>query len=266
MDMQRIIDLVQRAPLATFFVLAYGLAWGLVVLTRVSLVFGLLGLFSPAAAALIVTACVEGRTGVRALLARVAIWRVAWYWYLIALGLPAALSLGASALSLALGAPAALQFSELSPLALLLFVLVIGEELGWRGYALPQLQARFGALGASLFLGLLWAGWHLPNQLIPGLEFYGYGFPAFALYVVSMTVLFTWLANRTRGSVLLAWLFHGAINQLIFFNSAIDIVQRWWLSAAVYGLFAALIVLAGGLMQRGRAYSAAAAVEATSGN
>jgi membrane protease YdiL (CAAX protease family) len=67
---------------------------------------------------------------------------------------------------------------------------VVGEELAWRSYALPRLQARFGAVGAGLILGILWAAWHLPNQFIPGLEFYGYGFGAFALYVVAMTVLF----------------------------------------------------------------------------
>ncbi|HEU5103163.1 MAG TPA: CPBP family intramembrane glutamic endopeptidase [Roseiflexaceae bacterium] len=108
-----------------------------------------------------------------------------------------------------------------------LFFLVIGEELGWRGYALPRLQARYGGLGASLILGILWAAWHLPNQFIPGLEFYGYGFATFALYVVAMTVLFTWLARETHGSVLLAWLFHGAINTLFFLNTSVNIVQRW---------------------------------------
>jgi membrane protease YdiL (CAAX protease family) len=127
--------------------------------------------------------------------------------------------------------------------AITLFVLVVGEELGWRGFALPRLQERYGGLRASLILGVLWAGWHLPNQFIPGLEFYGYGFGAFALYVVAMTVLFTWLASQTHGSVLLAWLFHGAINTLIFVNMAVDIVSRWWLSAAVYGAAALTVVL-----------------------
>lgn len=183
--------MVRRWPLVSFFMLAYIFAWSLVLLSRFSLAFGFLALFGPAAAALIIEAVVDGRSGVRALLARVTIWRVAPYWYLVAFALPAALSLAAIGAGRALGRPTEVQFSDLSVLAALLFVFVIGEELGWRGFALPRLQARYGALGASLILGVFWAAWHLPNQLIPGLEYYGSGFPAFALYVVPMTVLFT---------------------------------------------------------------------------
>ena len=84
---------------------------------------------------------------------------------------------------------------------------------------------------------------------LPGLEYYGYGILAFTAYVVPMTVLFTWIATRTRGSVLLAWLFHGAINSPLVIGPPIDTVQRWWLSAAVYGLCAVIVVLAGGLRQ-----------------
>jgi membrane protease YdiL (CAAX protease family) len=244
--MNTISATVRRHQLITFFVLAYAFAWVLAPLTTVSLAFGFLALFGPTAAALIVAALAAGRSGVRDLLARLTIWRVGVPWYVVALGLPALLSLLVVGLSIALGAPAEAQFSSLSPLTLILFILVIGEEIGWRGFALPRLQARFGALRASLVLGLLWAGWHLPNQLIPGLEAYGYGFAAFTSYVVAMTVLFTWLANHTRASVLLAWFFHGAINTLIFINPATDLVERWWLSAAVYGVTAALVVLATG--------------------
>jgi len=61
-----------------------------------------------------------------------------------------------------------------------------------------------------------------------------------------MTVLFTWLAHQTRDSVLLAWLFHGAINTLIFVNTAVDIVDRWWLSTAVYGAAALIVLLVAG--------------------
>jgi membrane protease YdiL (CAAX protease family) len=207
---------IGRHQLVAFFALVYVIAWSLALLTSVSLAFAFLAAFGPAAAAIIVAALADGRAGVHALLRRAAIWRVGPGWYAVALGLPALLSLGVVALSIALGAPAEVRFSDLSPLTPALFALAIGEELGWRGFALPRLQARFGALGASLLLGLLWAGWHLPNRLIPGLEVYGYGFPAFAAFVLAMTVLFTWLANNTRESVLLAWLFHSAINTLMF--------------------------------------------------
>jgi uncharacterized protein len=253
--MNSIRSVIKRYPLATFFVLAYAFAWSLVLLTSVSIVFGFLALFGPAAAAILVIAGVDGRTGMRALLQGLTIWRVGLRWYVVALALPALLSLAVAGLSLALGAPATVRFNELSPVTLTLFILVIGEELGWRGYALPRLQARYGSLVASLILGIIWAGWHLPNQFIPGLEFYRYGFPAFALYVVPMTVLFTWLANQTRGSLLLAWLFHGAINTLIFVNPAVDIVQRWWLSAAVYGTAAVIVVLVYGPSLTGRRHA-----------
>src|SRR5262245_48689241 len=151
---------IKRYPLASYFVLAYAFAWSLILLTRVSLAFGFLGLFGPAAAAIIVTAGTDGRAGVRALFQRLAIWRVGLRWYIVALGLPAVLSLGTVGLSQALGLPTIVQFNVLSPVAMILFILVIGEELGWRGYALPHLQTRFGAVGASLILGILWAGWH----------------------------------------------------------------------------------------------------------
>jgi membrane protease YdiL (CAAX protease family) len=252
LSMNRMRTAIKRFPLVSFFVLAYAFALGLALLANVSLLFGFLSLFGPAAAAILVTASVDGQAEVRALFRRLAIWRVGLRWYVVALGLPALLSLGVVGLSLALGAPTDVQFIEQSPLTVILFILVIGEELGWRGYALPRLQARYGGLGASLILGLLWAGWHLPNQFISGLEYYGYGFGAFTLYVLPMTVLFTWLANHTHGSVLLAWLFHGAINTLIFVNNAIDIVQRWWLSAAVYGVVAVVVVLVAGPGLRSR--------------
>jgi hypothetical protein len=84
----------------------------------------------------------------------------------------------------------------------------------------------------------------------------------FALYVVGMTVLFTCLANQIRGSVLLTWLSHGAINTLIFVNPAVDIVQRWWMSAAVYGIAALIVVLVTGpCLTRRRGQQPSACVE-----
>lgn len=229
-----------RYPVVAFFALAYAISWVCVALTPLSLVFGFFALFGPAVAALVVTGAIEGRRGVSTLLARLRIWRVGVRWYLVALGLPALFSVAAVGLGVALGAPREIAAPSISPLTAALFVLVIGEEVGWRGFALPRLNERVGPLTSSLILGLAWAAWHLPNQLIPGLEAYGYGFPAFASYVLGMTVLFTLLATRTSESLLIAWLFHGAINTLIFINPAIPIDERWWHNAVVYGSAAVL--------------------------
>ena len=136
----------------------------LVLLTPVSLVFAFWALFGPAAAALIVAGIDEGRdwrAGAAALRGAVAGWRA-----LVCGGAGPARRARAGG-----GGPAhrcsvgAYTFQPGGPLPLSLFlgVLVIGEELGWRGYALPRFQARYGGLGASLILGGLWAAWHLAN-------------------------------------------------------------------------------------------------------
>lgn len=240
--MQRLVAPVQRYPLVAFFVLAYALTWTLTLLSSRSLVFALLGLFGPAAAAVIVTGLTEGAAGVRALLGRIFVWRVGLRWYLVALGLPFVLGV------LVLGVYTMLVGPRQQPpgagvLTAVLAVLVVGEEIGWRGYALPKLQERYNSLAASLLLGIVWACWHLINVVIPGLGYYGTAFPAFLLFVVAQTVLFTWIGNHTRASVLLAWLFHAAINvagSLLFVG---DTPIQWWLSGVLYASVALIVVL-----------------------
>lgn len=241
--MDTITRFVKRRSLISFFVLAYAITWVLVPLVSISFIFPVLGLFGPSLAAIVVTAMIEGSSGVKALLSKVVQWRVRRVWYAVAVGLPVALTLAVAELHRLLGG--SVNPGSGDPLALIaiLALLVAGEELGWRGFALPRLQARFGSLGASLILGVLWAAWHLTNATIPGLERYWYAFPAFALFVVAQTVLFTWMANHTRGSVLLAWLFHAAINVAGSQFAIGDPVRQWWLSAAVFGIVA-LAVLA----------------------
>jgi membrane protease YdiL (CAAX protease family) len=243
---------VKHRPLVTFFLLAYTLTWALVSLISVSLVFPVLGLFGPALAAIIVTAMSEGAAGVKALLGRVIQWRVGWFWYVVTLGLPVALTLAMVELHRLLGGAMVDGPGDPPMLIAMLALLVVGEEIGWRGFALPRLQARFGGLGASLILGTLWAAWHLANATIPGLERYWYAFPAFALFVLTQTILFTWLANHTRGSVLLAWLFHGAINVAGSQFAIGDPVRQWWLSGTVFGVIAlvVLVVLGPNLVRR----------------
>jgi len=96
-----------------------------------------------------------------------------------------------------------------------LFVLVLGggqEELGWRGVALPRLQAACGGTVASLVIGVVWAVWHLPLFAIPASSQYGQAFLPYAVAVLASSVVLTWLFNATGGSVLLAMVFHASVN------------------------------------------------------
>lgn len=231
---------IKQNPLVTYFVLAYALAWILIPLVvSVSLALALLALFAPAIAAIIVTGITEGKVGVKQLLTRAVQWRIGWPWYAIATLLPFIL---AGLVWWIAGTPT--RTTQPLALTLVLAALVIGEELGWRGFALPRLQERFSPLASSLILGVLWAAWHLPNALIPGLGYYFTAFPFFLVYVVAMTVLFTWLASFSKGSVLIAWIFHAAINTSGAFFAIGDNVRQWALSAAVYSVAAIVVVVA----------------------
>lgn len=88
-----------------------------------------------------------------------------------------------------------------------------GEEIGWRGYALPRLAARVGFARAGVFLGVIWAVWHLPIFFIPGADKYGQSFPVYLLQVTALSVAITWLYTHTNGSLLLVMLMHSAVNQ-----------------------------------------------------
>jgi hypothetical protein len=100
----------------------------------------------------------------------------------------------------------------LAALAFLLFqVFVNGEEFGWRGYALPKLQARHTALVASLIIGVVWGLWHVPKYLTAG-DPHDLPFWLFALHSIASAILFTWVFNKTRGSLLIMLLLHAAVN------------------------------------------------------
>ena len=258
--MNTITSSIKRHPLLAYFVLAYALAWMLIPLVvSVSVAFGLLALFGPTIAAITVTGVVEGRSGVRQLLRRAVQWRVPIKWFAVAVGMPLLLSLTVVVLNaVELGKPIAIVPNEAPVFTLILGLLVVGEEIGWRGFALPRLQTSFNSLTASLILGSLWAFWHLPNSFIPGMGHYWTAFPLFLVWLVSMSVLFTWLSNLSRGSVWIAWLFHAAINVSIGFLFIGDNLRQWGLSAGVFAVAALVIVI---LTGSGLARHTAAPVE-----
>jgi membrane protease YdiL (CAAX protease family) len=90
----------------------------------------------------------------------------------------------------------------------------ISEEFGWRGYALPRLQARWNALVSSIVLGIIWAAWHLPLWLVAGSSQQGSSFWLFLANLALLSVLYTWLFNNARGSILVAVVFHAMLNTM----------------------------------------------------
>jgi uncharacterized protein len=209
------MSLVRRYPLIAFFVLAYALAWIIespLVFLRDTItdaqgqVLYILSANVVSVVAIVLTAIVLGRGTLRKLLARLLIWRVNPLWYLgVVLG-PVALVGGTIALNTLLGRPAlSLGIPSLLGLVIMLAFMIfpgsaLGEEIGWRGYALPRLQTRMSALSASLILAPIWALWHLPLWLTgaPGrtpLIYAGFVVSAFGL-----SVLLTWVYNSTGGA------------------------------------------------------------------
>jgi membrane protease YdiL (CAAX protease family) len=158
-------------PLLMFFALAFGLSWGNVFLSTAWPSFPFLFPYGPLLAALIVAGVTRGTDGLKELANRCLRWRVGPRWYAAAILVPVALALAAVGLNVLLGAPmpSADRFGPWYPPLLLLpevlFDAPLGEESGWRGYALPLLPAGGSALTSSLVLGVLVAGWHLPIAL-----------------------------------------------------------------------------------------------------
>jgi len=239
---------VRQHALVVYFVLAYAISWTLVLLVPVMFLFALLALWGPALAAILVTAALSGRAGIGALFRRLRIWRVGVAPYAVAIGVPFIVAVAAQvANALMFGGRIGVVADAASiPLMIVLALLVLGEEIGWRGFALPHLLERFNGLVSSVILGALWAAWHLINATLAGLEAYWYGFPAFLFFVVSQTVLFTWLWNRTGGSLLLVWILHAMVNVsggLFFVGTQ---VAQWWLAGAGYALVAVILLIAYG--------------------
>lgn len=201
---------VRRHPLVAFWVLTYAIAWGFWPLAS-------FGAFAPLVAALIVVPFTHGRAGLRVLGSRLVRWRVGWLWYVVALGVPLAVHGVTAALNAASGAGLGSLTSSSVTTLLLVFALrlvnptdgPLGEEPGFRGFALPGLQGLgYSPLLSTTILALLVAGWHVPlffledGGLQPSILVGG------LVTTVAVTFWYSWLFNRTRGSVLMTLLAH----------------------------------------------------------
>lgn len=230
-------NILSRCPLVTFAMLAFAISWLLWWLADAgetpSLFLDWLGGFGPALAAILLTALLEGREALLQLLKRVFAWRVHPLVYLTAVALPIVGTLLLIALYAALHAdPAALamvgpwlaRLARTSPVLLMTLLLgwivVTGEEIGWRGYLLPRLRARHSDLAASLVVGLVWGFWHLPELWPFNAGRDPLTLPLFLADIVIISVLYTWLHANSRGSLLLVSLFHGVYDLMVMYASA----------------------------------------------
>jgi uncharacterized protein len=142
--------------------------------------------------------------------------RVPIVWYLVALS-PILIAFVTAGLYILIYGEFPLNeiiFDPVSLIALMVMIIItgaLGEELGWRGFALPELQKRMNALSASLLLGVIWVLWHLPLWFA-GLGFENIPYWSYAITGISFTILVTWAFNHTRGSLVIASLFHLALN------------------------------------------------------
>jgi membrane protease YdiL (CAAX protease family) len=124
---------------------------------------------------------------------------------------------------------------------IVILLISLGEEFGWRGFALPRLQERFSALNASLVLGVVWGFWHFPGFLIGTGVPLDLPFGVFLLWTVLATVLMTWIYNNTGGSILSAILFHSAANAT--FNY-LPLLPEWAGQGTTFDVFLGLVLLA----------------------
>jgi uncharacterized protein len=218
-------QLMKRHPLVTFFLLVFILTWVVWVPRASGAPLGVLGqawTWIPAIAALLAAALTGGRGALRELGSRLVRWRVGWQWYVVVILGPAVFSLAVAGIyalfggSWAEAAPPAILAGPLLLLPLFLAILTLtdglGEELAWRGFALPRLLTRYNALVASVVLGVIWALWHLPLLWTEGNGMFQLPVWLLLLDLTAKSILFTWVFLHTRGSVLIAMLFHGATN------------------------------------------------------
>jgi len=255
---------IKAHPLITYFTLAYAISW-IIVLPLIASVQGFIDIpvpfalhyvndYGPLLAAIVTTRITDGAKGPRELFQRMVRWRSGLVWVVVAALSPLVVfGIAAAIVVLAMGetTPDLSLLGELPYLPYLglggwifwMLTVGLGEESGWRGYALPKLQANMSALSATLIVTLFWVGWHLPRF------FYFDGFldqgfsvlPLFALQQVAMAILLTWLYNSGRGSILAAALFHSGFN--FFLTSPADVGDMTIVIRALLLVWAIVVIV-----------------------
>lgn len=257
---------LKQHPLILFFILAFLFPW-LIWGTTIAQSRGILQFHIPQSLAFwiglnlstyIAAVITGGLPAIKDILKRIVRWQVKPIWYITALLLTGVIALIAIGIHMALGGTnkvgELLTFQSLLPSLLFqIFFFLLTEETAWRGFALPRLQAKYNALNSSLILGILWGLWHLPLVFIPGSFQSSVPFIGFILSAIATSIMMTWIFNNSRGSVLLAAIFHGATDASIaFLNVMTGDLRLFWVFIIVQWIAVALIVLTQGVAHLSR--------------
>ena len=223
--------LVTRHRLFFFFLFSFVLTWGYFWLIWAPLRLPdsliALGGFGPSVSAFLVLALSSGKPGVLRLLRSIVHWRVGVIWYLVALlGLPVLNFLAFLVVPGVLGDLVApdlrlprIYLSEIA-ICLTIGIAPMWEEIGWRGFAQPRMQRRYGPVVGSLFLGALWGVWHLPFFFGPlartgpdaTLVRASTSLVEFSIGLTGLSVVMAWVLNNCGGSTLMAILLHACFD------------------------------------------------------
>ncbi len=253
-------NFVKKYPAVSLFILAliFGLAPTLpAVAGLIPPAYMQLAALSASAAG-ITLAAIEGRKGgVRELLRRALIWRVDPGWWLFVFLFPIAMTFATLYIAKLFGGPevdlsALPPISSLVPTIIMLIIFAgLGEEFGWRGFAIPRLQNRYNALVSGLIIGCMHWLWHTPLFIIPGTGQYGMGqefgvlvaFLGYGSMVISWAILLSWIFNNTGGSVLMVAVYHGVLNAWTGYTGAMEHPIRAYTYIALSILVSIVIVV-----------------------
>lgn len=266
---------MRQHPLFSYFFLAYAFSWIVFIpyvlgewgyLEGDYTFFYILHVFGPAVAAVVMTSLTAGKAGLLELRQSLRQFRASRKWYLfILLGIPALVMFGIIAQPGALagfkGFSTSLLINYPFYLVATFFGVGLGEEPGWRGFALPRIQKQYGPLKGTLLLGILWSCWHLPDFLTAskgggegtGMATFLTNFPIFTLAVVSLSVIMTWLYNHTQGSLFIAILAHASVDapEVAGWTTlfpAVSMIGLHWAILIAFGIPAILVLI----LTRGR--------------
>src|SRR5918996_1056636 len=210
--MHRLLSVVKRHPIVTFFVLTYAISWAFLPIEVVRFLPS-----GPLIAALIVIPLTQGVAGLKELGSRLIRWRVRWYWYAAALGVPLAVHLAYAGINVAAGAGApSITLTSLTTFLMAFAIRMVnpadgplGEHPGWNGVVLPGLQGfGYSPLVATAILAPLVAGWHLPTFFLEEGALQPSVLVAGLVVTMAVTFWYAWLFNHTRGSILLLVIAH----------------------------------------------------------